>query len=240
MVAGSGAAGMTAALTAAHLGLSVLVIEKTGFFGGSTARSGGGIWAPGNAVLRDAGVADTPEQARAYLAHVAGGVPAELREALLEHGPAMLSLVLAMTPLRFAWVPGYADYYPEAPGGLAAGRSIEPVPFDGRVLGAELAHLARPYLPSPVAITQAEYRWLTLGRVIRAPSGAGPGRGPGRADPAARAPDAQPGAGAGRGAAGRTARQRRAGLAGHPADRPGGAGRPGDRGPRRPATANRC
>ena len=61
VVAGSGAAGMTAALTAAHLGLSVLVIEKTGYFGGSTARSGGGIWAPGNTVLRDAGVTDTPE-----------------------------------------------------------------------------------------------------------------------------------------------------------------------------------
>ncbi len=168
VVAGSGAAGMTAALTAAHLGLSVLVIEKTGFFGGSTARSGGGIWAPGNTVLRDAGVTDTPEQARAYLAYVASGVPAGLREALVEHGPDMLSLVLAMTPLRLAWVPGYADYYPEAPGGLAAGRSIEPVPLDGRVLGAELAHLGRPYLPSPVAITQAEYRWLSLGRHPRA------------------------------------------------------------------------
>ncbi len=168
VVAGSGAAGMTAALTAAHLGLSVLVIEKTGFFGGSTARSGGGIWAPGNTVLRDAGVTDTPEQARAYLAYVASGVPAGRREALIEHGPDMLSLVLAMTPLRFAWVPGYADYYPEAPGGLAAGRSIEPVPLDGRVLGAELAHLGRPYLPSPVAITQAEYRWLSLGRHPRA------------------------------------------------------------------------
>src|SRR5271165_3977173 len=69
VVAGSGAAGMTAALTARHLGLSVLVIEKTGYFGGSTARSGGGIWAPGNTVLRDAGVTDTPEQARAYLAY---------------------------------------------------------------------------------------------------------------------------------------------------------------------------
>jgi 3-oxosteroid 1-dehydrogenase len=67
--------------------------------------------------------------------------------------------------VRFAWVPGYADYYPEAPGGLSAGRSIEPVPLDGRrVLGAELGRLARPYLPSPVAITQAEYRWLSLGR----------------------------------------------------------------------------
>ena len=70
VVAGSGAAGMTAALTAVHLGLSVLVIEKAGFFGGSTARSGGGTWAPGNTVLRHAGVTDTPEQARAYLAHV--------------------------------------------------------------------------------------------------------------------------------------------------------------------------
>ena len=165
VVAGSGAAGLTAALTAAHLGLSVLVIEKAGHFGGSTARSGGGIWAPGNTVLRDARVADTPEQARAYLAHVAGDVPAGRQEALLEHGPEMLSLVLAKTPLRLAWVPGYADYYPEAPGGLAAGRSIEPVPLDGRkVLGGELDRLARPYLPSPVAITQAEYRWLSLGR----------------------------------------------------------------------------
>ena len=165
VVAGSGAAGMTAALTAAQLGLNALVIEKAGSFGGSTARSGGGIWAPGNSVLRAAGVADTPEQARAYLAHVAEGVPAARREAVLEYGPEMLGLVLAKTPVRFAWVPGYADYYPEAPGGLAAGRSIEPVPLDGRrVLGGELAHLARPYLPSPVAITQAEYRWLSLGR----------------------------------------------------------------------------
>ena len=164
VVAGSGAAGMTAALTAADLGLSVVVIEKAGAFGGSTARSGGGIWAPGNAVLRAARVSDTPGQARAYLAHVAGAdVPASLREAFLEHGPAMLDLVLARTPLRLAWVPGYADYYPEAPGGLARGRSVEPVPMDSRRLGAELAHLARPYLPTPVAITQAEYRWLSLG-----------------------------------------------------------------------------
>jgi 3-oxosteroid 1-dehydrogenase len=166
VVAGSGAAGMTAALTAADLGLSVVVIEKAGAFGGSTARSGGGIWAPGNAVLRAAGVTDTTEQASAYLAHVAGdGVPVERRRALLDHGPAMLDLVLANTPLRFAWVPGYADYYPEAPGGLARGRSIEPVPLDGQALGDELARLGRPYLPSPagVTITQADYRWLSLG-----------------------------------------------------------------------------
>jgi 3-oxosteroid 1-dehydrogenase len=166
VVAGSGAAGMTAALTAAHRGATVVVLEKTGVFGGSTARSGGGIWAPGNAVLRRAGVADTPEQASAYLDSVTGDdAPAPLRRALLEHCPAMLDLVLAATPLRFAWVPGYADYYPEAPGGRACGRSIEPVPLDGKLLGPELTRLNKPYLPIPdgVAVTQADYRWLTLG-----------------------------------------------------------------------------
>src|SRR6516225_11520807 len=166
VVVGSGAAGMTAALAAAHHSLDVVVIEKTGRFGGSTARSGGGVWIPGNEVLRRAGVADSPEQASAYLAHVVDGcVSAERQKALLEHGPAMLGFVRAHTPVDFAWVPDYADYYPEAPGGLAQGRSIEPVPMDGRVLGAELANLNPPYLPAPpgVTITQADYRWLSLG-----------------------------------------------------------------------------
>src|ERR1700720_1380853 len=150
IVVGSGAAGMTAALAAAHHGLRTLVLEKTGSFGGSTARSGGGIWAPGNEVLRKAGVRDTPEQARAYLAQVAGEwEPAEGQRALLEQGPAMLALVRATTPVDFAWVPDYADYYPEAPGGLAQGRSIEPVPLNAAVLGSELAHLEPPYVPGP-------------------------------------------------------------------------------------------
>ena len=73
VVCGSGAAGMTAALTAARNGLSAVVIEKTEYFGGSTARSGGGVWIPGNAVLKRPGVEDSPELASVYLAHVAGG-----------------------------------------------------------------------------------------------------------------------------------------------------------------------
>ncbi|MDR2988573.1 MAG: 3-oxosteroid 1-dehydrogenase [Nocardiopsaceae bacterium] len=166
VVAGSGAAGMTAALTAARQGLSVVVIEKTGYFGGSTARSGGGVWVPCNSVLRRAGVHDSPGQASSYLAHVAGDcVTPERQHALLKHGPAMLDLVLGAAPVEFAWVPGYADYYPEAPGGMASGRTIEPVPFDGRILGADLGRLNPPYLPAPdgMAITAADYRWLSLG-----------------------------------------------------------------------------
>jgi 3-oxosteroid 1-dehydrogenase len=166
VIVGSGAAGLTAALTAAHHGRTAIVLEKSDRYGGSTARSGGGIWAPGNAVLRSAGVRDTPSMASDYLAYVAGDdVPAERRAAFLEHCGDMLDLVLARTPLKLAWVPGYADYYPEASGGVAAGRSLEPVPFNGNVLGAELGRLRKPYLPVPdgVAVTQADYRWLSLG-----------------------------------------------------------------------------
>jgi len=166
VVSGSGAAGMTAALAAARNGLSVVVIEKTDKFGGSTARSGGGVWIPGNTVLKRAGVKDSPEQARAYLAHVAGeGVEPARQQAFLAYGPAMLDLVRSAAPVEFAWVPGYADYYPEAPGGLASGRSVEPRLLDGRLLGAQLGALNPPYLPAPagVAITQGDYRWLSLG-----------------------------------------------------------------------------
>jgi 3-oxosteroid 1-dehydrogenase len=164
VVVGSGAAGMTAALAAAHHGLRTVVVEKADRFGGSTARSGGGLWIPGNDVLRRAGVADTAEWASKYLAHVVGDeVPVARQRALLDHGPPMLSFVQAHTPLDFAWVPGYPDYYPEAPGGLPQGRTIEPVPLDGRVLGTELANLNPPYIATPVTITAADYRWLSLG-----------------------------------------------------------------------------
>jgi 3-oxosteroid 1-dehydrogenase len=164
VVVGSGAAGMTAALAAAHHGLRTVVVEKADRFGGSTARSGGGLWIPGNDVLRRAGVVDTAEWATKYLAHVVGDdVPAARQRALLDHGPPMLSFVQARTPLDFAWVPGYPDYYPEAPGGLPQGRTIEPVPLDGRVLGAELANLNPPYIATPVTITATDYRWLSLG-----------------------------------------------------------------------------
>jgi 3-oxosteroid 1-dehydrogenase len=170
VVVGSGAAGMTAALAAAHQGLRVVVLEKAGRFGGSTARSGGGVWIPNNEALPRDG--DTPEEARRYLAAIVGEVvPRELREAFLDHGPDLVRFVQRHTPLRFQWVPGYSDYHPEAPGGRAGGRSVEPKPLDGRILGAELADLEPPYSASPlgVPITQADYRWLSL--VARHPRG---------------------------------------------------------------------
>ena len=69
------------------------------------------------------------------------------------------------TPVRFRWVTDYADYYPEADGGRPGGRSVEPVPLDGRVLGEELERLHPPYTKAPanLVVTQANYRWLSLG-----------------------------------------------------------------------------
>ncbi|GGN28854.1 3-oxosteroid 1-dehydrogenase [Streptomyces fuscichromogenes] len=168
VVVGAGAAGMTAALTAATQGLSCVVVEKAPTFGGSAARSGSGIWIPNNSVILAAGVPDTPAKAAAYLAAVVGSdVPAARQQAFLAHGPAMLTQVMAASPLRFRWMEGYSDYYPELPGGLPNGRSIEPAQFDGNLLGAELAHLNPPYLqvPSGMVVFSADYKWLALAAV---------------------------------------------------------------------------
>ncbi len=172
VVVGSGAGGMTAALTAAHRGLSVVLIEKAAKFGGSTARSGGGVWVPNNEVLERDGVDDTPEAARDYLHAIIGDVVSKERiDTYLERGPEMLSFVLKNSPLKMQWVPGYSDYYPEAPGGRVGGRSVEPTPFDSSCLGAEADNLEPDYGKAPlnVVITQADYRAINLLR--RHPSG---------------------------------------------------------------------
>jgi 3-oxosteroid 1-dehydrogenase len=110
VVVGSGAAGMTAALTAAKRGLKTVVVEKAPHFGGSTARSGGGIWIRYNQVILAAGVPDTIEQAATYLQAVLGDTVAQERqEAFLSHGPAMLDFVMRHSPLRFRWMQGYSE-----------------------------------------------------------------------------------------------------------------------------------
>ncbi len=168
VVVGSGAAGMTAALTAARRGLSVVVVEKAPTFGGSAARSGAGIWLPNNSVILAAGVPDTPQKAAAYLAAVVGPeVPADRQAAFLASGPRMLDFVMANSPLRFRFMEGYSDYYPNLPGGLPNGRSIEPDQLDGNILGAELARLNPAYMPVPagMVVFSQDYKWLNLAAV---------------------------------------------------------------------------
>jgi 3-oxosteroid 1-dehydrogenase len=172
VVVGAGAAGMAGALTAARQGLQTIVIEKAATYGGSAARSGSGIWVPNNEVLLAAGVPDTPAKAAAYLSAVVGsGSSAARQQAYLAAGPALISFLLRNTPLRFAWMESYPDYYPELPGGMPNGRSIEPQPLDANILGAEYANLNPPYLATPpgTVVMDIDYKWLAL--IARHPRG---------------------------------------------------------------------
>ena len=172
VVVGSGAAGMVAALTAAHQGLSAVVVEKAPHFGGSTARSGGGVWIPNNEVLQRARQSDTAEAARTYLHTIIGDVvPAEKIDTYLQRGPEMLSFVLRNTPLKMCWVPDYADYYPEKPGGRPAGRSIEPLPFDARKLGPDMAGLEPAYGKIPLNVVVMQQDYVRLNQLKRHPRG---------------------------------------------------------------------
>ncbi|NKY28705.1 3-oxosteroid 1-dehydrogenase [Nocardia gamkensis] len=166
VVVGSGAAGMTAALTAAYRGLSVTLIEKSRSFGGSTARSGGGIWIPNNPVLRREGVPDSPELARTYLKAVVGDrVPEAKQRAFLERGPEMMRYLGARSRYwEFVYDRGYSDYHPEFPGGLAQGRSIEPAPLDGRLLGGDLHKINQPTMSGPkgIAFTVSDFHDLNM------------------------------------------------------------------------------
>ncbi|MGY2703679.1 3-oxosteroid 1-dehydrogenase [Nocardioides sp. HB32] len=173
VVVGAGGAGMTAALAAAARGLDTVLLEKSSYFGGSTARSGGGVWIPNNYALRAAGQGDDPELSRLYLDSIVGDVvPKVRRDTYLDRGPEVLDFIKERTPLRFTWVPQYADYHPEAPGGRAAGRSAEPIPMDARFLGEELDRLHPQYTKAPanLIVTQADYRKISLGlRTVRGP-----------------------------------------------------------------------
>ena len=144
IVVGSGA-GLVGAYAAASRGLRTLVIEKTGYVGGTTAWSGAGIWLPGNSAELRAGIEDSPDAARPYLDAIVGDdAPAELREAFLQAGPRMID-ELEENPRfgEFEWR-GVPDYFAGEPGSLAQGRTIFPADFDRAELGDLEPLIRRP------------------------------------------------------------------------------------------------
>ncbi len=141
VVVGSGAAGLTTAITAAKAGLDVIIIEKSDVFGGTTALSGGVLWIPGNSC---SAVPDSREAVRTYLRHEAGALYDEAAvEAYLEHGPEMIEYIQRETEVRFLPTE-YPDYHAEAPGGARLGRSVVTAPYDARALGDEIRRLRKP------------------------------------------------------------------------------------------------
>jgi 3-oxosteroid 1-dehydrogenase len=166
LVVGSGAGGMTAALTGALEGLETLLVEKAPVYGGTTALSGGGIWVPNNPAVEKAGVTDPPQRVMDYLEHITEGrVPRARLAAYVEHGPAMFRMFADRTRhLEFTWCPGYSDYHPEAPGGRPEGRSVECPPFDLDLLGdvAEKQRGTSMKVPGGLVITSADYVKLNM------------------------------------------------------------------------------
>jgi succinate dehydrogenase/fumarate reductase flavoprotein subunit len=144
LVIGSGAGGLSTAITARKHGLDVVVIEKEAYFGGTTAFSGGVLWIPGNRHARANGVNDTREAAKTYMRNETGAFFDEAAvDAFLDTGPQMLDFFERETEVKF--VPTlYPDYHPDIQGGVDIGRSIVAAPYDARNLGDDITRLRPP------------------------------------------------------------------------------------------------
>jgi succinate dehydrogenase/fumarate reductase flavoprotein subunit len=144
IVVGSGAAGLSAAITAKKRGLNVVVLEKEPVFGGTTALSGGVLWIPLNQHGRKQNPADTREAVRTYMMQETGSYfDAAAVDAFIENGPKMVEFFERETEMKF--VPTmYPDYHPTMAGGVDIGRSILAAPFDIRSLGQDMPRLKPP------------------------------------------------------------------------------------------------
>jgi succinate dehydrogenase/fumarate reductase flavoprotein subunit len=154
LVVGSGGGGMTAALKADAEGLDTLVVEKSAQFGGSTALSGGGIWVPGAPSQRRAGYVPAPDDTFEYLKQITDGLVSDARlRQYVGAAPEMMDfLEKSSSWFEFVWKPGYADYYPELPGGSERGSTINVPELDLRKLGAEEQNLLTPLALAPKGI----------------------------------------------------------------------------------------
>ncbi|MFC3173763.1 FAD-dependent oxidoreductase [Novosphingobium bradum] len=144
IIVGSGAGAVCAALYLKSCNKRAVILEKTDRFGGSTAISGGIVWAPGNMLMRRAGIADSEERALTYFDVVVGDVgPASSlarRKAFLRGIDEALRF-LESRGMAFFRQEGYADYYDDRPGGEPRGRTVMARPYDLRDLGEWAAKL---------------------------------------------------------------------------------------------------
>jgi len=152
VVVGSGGGSMCAALVLRTAGKSVLILEKTAFVGGTTARSGGVMWIPNNRFMKRDGVADSLDQATNYLDQVVGdhndtpGATRTRRHAYLTHGPEMVDF-LVQQGIELTRVSYWPDYYDEVAGGSEKGRTVVAKLFNVNELGPWKDRLRPSFLP---------------------------------------------------------------------------------------------
>jgi 3-oxosteroid 1-dehydrogenase len=138
VVLGSGGAAMTAAISAHDFGAGdVVILEKSGMVGGTTAMSGGMLWIPNNPYQQEAGIADSDDDVVAYLDALAPGqLDPDTLGAFLESGPEMIRYFMEKTPVRFHAYADFPDYQPYLPGAKPdGGRSLDNEAFSFEQLG---------------------------------------------------------------------------------------------------------
>ncbi|HZO35879.1 MAG TPA: FAD-binding protein [Solirubrobacteraceae bacterium] len=138
MAVGSGAGGLSAAITADELGLSAVVLEKASVVGGVTAISHGLVWAPGNPLAAAAGIDDSREAALRYVEWMGAGLADEsLLRNYLDHVTIVLDFLQEKAGVRWRVSTNVADaYWPEHDDACEEGRYVEVEPFSAPSLGA--------------------------------------------------------------------------------------------------------
>ncbi len=146
LVIGSGAGALTAAIRAHDLGLKTLVVEKSAYYGGTSAMSGGSIWIPNNHLMAAAGVEDSEEEALTYLKTITQGEVDESRlRTFVRKGAEMLAYLAMRDDLHCDALAAYSDYYPHVPGAKPGGRTLEAKRFLTLKLGWDLRKLRAPH-----------------------------------------------------------------------------------------------
>lgn len=154
IIVGSGGGSMCASLVVRAEGKSVLILEKTQLFGGTTARSGGVMWIPNNSLMAQDGIYDSTENAIRYLDDVVGdrdsdaGATRERRHAYVKQGPEMIDFLLNQG-IKLHRFPYWPDYYDEKPGGVDSGRAVVADLFDANELGSAKKLLRPNYVQFP-------------------------------------------------------------------------------------------
>lgn len=130
IVVGSGAAGLSAAVTTAYSGLKVLVLEKADVVGGATAWSGGWLWVPGHPLAAQAGIHEDWDALHNYLRHeLKGHYREELVNSFLQHAGPMVEFFHTKTALKFDEGNAIPDIHGGSPGAAEGGHQVIAAPF---------------------------------------------------------------------------------------------------------------
>jgi len=136
---------MSAALFAAIRGARTLLVEKTAFVGGTSALSAGSIWIPNTHHASAIAVSDSAANVERYLQQIIGNrADAALRASFLKAGPEAVEILEKHSEVRLRAYARHPDYRSELEGAAVAGRALEPLPFDGRLLGQAFKLLRPP------------------------------------------------------------------------------------------------